>query len=83
MHIIYTEYAEETLIDRDISKVDVENSLLHPDEIVYGKQCRKIAHKIIGEKLLRVVFEVEPKAYIVITAYYTHIERYMKNENNF
>ncbi len=78
MNITYTDYAEETLKVREISKDEVEFALLNPEEIVEGKEGRKIAHKMSGNKLLlRVVFETEANAYIVITAYYTKPERYL------
>lgn len=73
MNIIYTDYAEETLKDREISKENVESALLKPIKVVEGKKNRKIAHKIFGNKLLRVIFEVEAKDYIVITAYYREL----------
>ncbi|MAG02409.1 hypothetical protein CMI42_03660 [Candidatus Pacearchaeota archaeon] len=78
MGIIYTEYADETIIERKIGKESIKQAIITPDEIVDGKDNRKIAHKIIGDKLLRVVFEKEVKAYIVITAYYTQPRRYIK-----
>ena len=80
MKIVYTDYAEESLADRKISKKLIEDSLKNPDEIVEGKKNRKIAHKIIENKLLRVVFENEEntKTYIVITSYYTESRRYIK-----
>lgn len=82
MNIAYTDYAEETLRDRQISKVNIESALLKPCKVVKGKKGRKIAHKMFGDKLLRVIFESDANAYIVITAYYTSPERYAKNENN-
>jgi len=57
MDIIYTDYAEDSISDRKIDKEIIEDTLLNPDEIIEGKKNRKIAHKIIGEKLLRVIFE--------------------------
>ncbi len=63
MNIAYTDYAEETLRDRQISKVNIELALLKPGKVVKGKKGRKIAHRIFGDKLLRVVFEAEAKAY--------------------
>jgi hypothetical protein len=79
MLIYYTGYAEDTILDRDISKKEIEEVLLNPDEITLGKKDRKIAHKILSNnKFLRVIFEDHKKAYIVITAYYTKLERYMK-----
>ena len=78
MDIIYTEYAEDTIEDRKIDKKEIESALLNPDEIVESKKNRKIAHKIVRNKLLRVVFEIEENTYMVITAYYTQPRRYMK-----
>ena len=78
MEIVYTEYAEESIADRNISKSIIENTLKNPEEVVEGKENRKIAHKVIGNKLLRVIFETNKKAYIIITAYYTQPLRYMK-----
>jgi len=78
MKIAYTDYAEDTIIDRKISKNIIEDALKNPGEIIKGKKGRKIAHKIIGNKLLRVVFEEDAKTYIVITIYYAEPKRYMK-----
>ena len=76
MKITYTDYAEDTIADRKLDKIIIEDALLNPDEIVEGKKNRKIAHKIINDKLLRVIYEIEDKAYIVVTAYFAEIERY-------
>ena len=78
MKIVYTDYAEETISDRKISKKIIEDALKNPDEIIKGKRGRKIAHKVIRNKLLRVIFEEDAKTYIVITVYYAKPERYMK-----
>ena len=78
MKIIYTDYADDTIRERDIDKEDIEETLINPDEIVEGKNARKINHKIFKDKLLRVVYEIEEKTYIVITTYYTKPVRYMK-----
>ena len=77
MNITYTNYAEETLRDREISKDNIEAALMQPIMVTEGKKGRKIAHKIFGNRLLRVIFEIEANAYIVITAYYTEPKRYM------
>ncbi|MCZ6653637.1 MAG: DUF4258 domain-containing protein [Planctomycetota bacterium] len=78
MEIRFADHAEEGMADRKISKQLVEKALNKPDEVVQGKKGRKITHKLVGERLLRVVFELQEKAYIVITAYYTAPERYAK-----
>jgi len=78
MEITYTSYAEDTINDRKISKEIIEDALKNPDEIIKGRKGRKIAHKIIGNKLLRVIYEENKKAYIVVTCYYTEPRRYIK-----
>ncbi|MBI3623316.1 DUF4258 domain-containing protein [Candidatus Pacearchaeota archaeon] len=78
MKVIYTEYAKNTLKDRKIDKSLIESSLKSSDEIIKGRKNRNIAHKIIGSKLLRIVFEDNGKTYIIITAYYSKPQRYIK-----
>ena len=78
MNIRFTDYAEETLKEREISKKIISYALFNPDEIVEGSDDRIIIHKIINKKLLRVVCEIEANVYIVVTAYYTYPERYMR-----
>ena len=78
LEINYTNYSEETLADRKIKKTIIEAALFNPDEVFDGRTGRKIAHKLVGDKLLRVIYEFDNKAYIVITAYYTKPERYTK-----
>ena len=78
MNIAYTNYAEEALRDREIGKEKIELTLIKPAKVVDGKKDRKIAQKIFGNKLLRVVYETEAKSYIVISAYYTKPERYAR-----
>ncbi len=77
MEVIYTGYAEESISERKLSKEIIKDAILNPDEVIEGKKNRKIAHKAIGNKLLRVIYEVDEKAYIVITAYYAEPRRYL------
>ena len=78
MEVEYLDHADDGLKDRKIPKLLIEESLLNPDEIIEGKKGRKIAHQIVGNKLLRIIFEVHEKAYKVVTAYYTTPRRYLK-----
>jgi len=78
MKIIFTSYAEDTISDRAIPKEEIIDALLFPFEIKEGMDGRFIAHKIFGEKLLRVVFEISKNTYIVVTAYYTNQRRYIE-----
>ena len=70
------------MIVRDISRDMIRDTLSQPFEIVHGKYGRKIAHKLVGDKLLRVIFEVREKTYIIVTAYFTQPWRYIKHEDN-
>ena len=76
MRFEYTDHAEENLAERKIDKKLVEESIKNPDEIITGKFGRKIAHKLVGDKLLRVIYEEQDNVYIVVTAYYTKPGRY-------
>lgn len=82
MKIVYTNHAIENIKERRIKREIIEKTIRSPDEIVIGKKGRKIAHKIINGKLLRVIYEPKEKAYILVTAYYTKLGRYIENENN-
>lgn len=76
MNVVYTDYAEIKIQKREIDKHAIENALKSPDKILDGKDGRKIAHKASGKYILRVVFEIDGTIYKVITAYYSHSERY-------
>lgn len=76
MEFEYTDHVEENLVERNLSKKMVEDAVLNPDELAEGSFGRKIANKIIGDKLLRVIYEQENNVYIIITAYYTKPARY-------
>jgi len=77
MKIEYTDYAEIKIVKRKLSKPQIENVMKNPDKILDGKEGRKIAQKILGKYLLRVIFEQHGNTYKVITAYYSEPERYV------
>ncbi|MFZ3383936.1 MAG: DUF4258 domain-containing protein [Candidatus Methanoperedens sp.] len=76
MKIIYTNHAEEKIAERKISKRIIEKSLTNPEVVLEGRGEVKIVHKLIRDKLLRIVYRLENDILVVITAYYTHPERY-------
>lgn len=76
MKVEYTDYAEVKIRKRNLSKTQIENVLKNPDKIIESDEGRKIAQKVVGKYLLRVVFEDSGNAYKVITAYYSKPERY-------
>ncbi|PIN95261.1 hypothetical protein COU53_00170 [Candidatus Pacearchaeota archaeon CG10_big_fil_rev_8_21_14_0_10_30_48] len=73
---IYTEHSKESLFERKISKEFVENTIINPDKIFESIKGRKIAQKEFNNKLLRVIYKETDKIYIVITVYYSKLERY-------
>ena len=76
MKIEYTDYADMKIQKRNLDKSYIENVLNKPDKILEVKDGRKIAQKVLGKYVLRVVFEIQGNEYKVITAYYSHQERY-------
>ena len=80
MNIIYSNHANEKIRERKISKSTIENSLKNPDAVIDSRGETKVAHKLINDKLLRIVYKAEKKTCVVISAYYTHPERYMEKK---
>ena len=78
--IIYSRHAEEKIKERRIDKEIVESTLLDPEEIIHSRDNIKIAYKIVGNKLLRVIFKEEKDIWIIITAYLTKKNRYEVNK---
>ena len=76
MKIEYTDHAEENLEERKIPKSLVESALENPDKTLEARSRRKIAQKIINNKLIRVIYEEQQGIYRVITVYYTGAGRY-------
>ena len=76
MRLIYTNHAEENVAERNINKKIIEETLASPERIIDGRFGRKIAQKVVGNKLLRVIYESKSNTYIIITAYYTEPDRY-------
>jgi len=80
MVIIYSNHAKEKIDERKISKRIIENALMHPDTIINSRAGTRIAHKLIRDRLLRIVYRIEKERYVVITVYYAHPERYMEKK---
>ncbi len=74
----WTNHALKSISERGISRSLVEDALLHPDEIVEGHNKRVVYHKIVGNKLLRIIVDCENA---IITAYMTRkIKKYWKGD---
>lgn len=76
MKIIYTTHAEENIDERKLSKKVIEDVVINPEKVSDSMFGRKIAQKVVGNKLLRVIYGHKGNVYIIITAYYTKSERY-------
>lgn len=63
---------------RGIARAIVEETVLAPDSVVEAKFGRKIAQRLYGQYLLRVVFEEHGDHYLVITAYPARPQRYLR-----
>ena len=74
--IKYYKHAEEQIKERKISKKEVEMTIKNHVDVVNGRGNRKIAHKVFGDKLLRVIYEKEDDKIIVISAYRADPKRY-------
>lgn len=76
MDVVYTHHAEEKIEERKLSKAIIENALKNPDTVLESVSGKRIAHKLIRKKLLRIVYRTESEKYVIITAYFTEPERY-------
>ena len=76
MKFVYTNHAIENITERKISRIIVEETIRNPDKVIISKKSRKIAQKVIGNRLLRVIYKEAEKVYIVITVYFTRLRRY-------
>ena len=79
----FTKYAELQIVERQIKREDVLDTVKSPEQTLLGKKGRKIAQKKLdrnGEKgLLRVIFEEKGGTNFVITVYWTSkIEKYWR-----
>ena len=63
---------------RAIAKADVEETIKEPYSVVEAKFGRRIAQRIYGGYLLRVVFEDYEDHCLVITAYPARAKRYLR-----
>ncbi len=78
--IVYTKHAEERIKQRSISITHIEEVVNDPENVVEENEI-EISQKIIGDKLLRVVFKRTGNSIVIITAYFTRKERYGGDKN--
>jgi hypothetical protein len=73
----WTDHILEQIKERELTKDLIEMVVNTPDEIVLGKYNRQIYHKLLEDKLVRVVADGN----VLITVYITNkIKKYMKGK---
>jgi len=85
--IIWTRHAEERQKEwarkRGITRREVENLLMSPEQIVSGDQASLVAQVRRGSGLLRAPFiETEGKRKILTVYWTSKVEKYWKEEQN-
>jgi len=78
VNIIIPKYAKERIKRYNLTEDLVKDVLRKPDEIVKGYERRLIAHKLLNEHMLRVVYLKIKDDLKVITVYPAKKERYFK-----
>lgn len=78
MKIIIPPYAKARIDRYNLTEDSVKDALRNPDEIVKGYEGRLIAHKLLNEHVLRVVYLKIKDDLKVITVYPAKKERYFR-----
>ena len=78
MKIIIPHYAKERIKTYNLTEDLVRDALINPDETVKGYEGRLVAHKLLNEHLLRVVYIKIEEGLKVITVYSAKKERYWR-----
>ena len=80
MKVIIPHYAKERIKIYNLTEDLVKGALINPDETVKGYKGRLIAHKLLNEHILRVVYMKIEKGLKVITVYPAKKERYWRKK---
>jgi len=78
VNIVISNHAKERIKVYNLTEKVVIEAINNPDEVVEGYDGTVIAHKLLNEHLLRVVYIKEKNGFKVITAYSAKKERYYK-----
>ncbi len=83
---LYTRHAEEQLLERNVSKAEVEEAVEKPDELLKDSFGTNIAHKKLVRKgkavLLRVFYDETAEGKKILTVYLTtKISKYYRGWN--
>ncbi len=61
----------------------VIETMLFPEEVLYGHRGRFIAHRRYGNHLVRAVYSYEAALPVLVTVYYPFSERYFEGANHY
>ena len=78
MNIIIPDYAKGRIKRYNLTEDLIKDTLRNPDEMVKGYEGRLIAHKLLNEHVLRVVYLKVKDDLKVITVYPAKKERYFR-----
>ena len=78
MEIIISKHAKERVEIYKLTEEMVKDALKNPDEIVEGYEGQKIAHKLLNDHILRVIYIKDNKNTKVITVYPAKKGRYWR-----
>ncbi|OHA04410.1 MAG: hypothetical protein A2934_02130 [Candidatus Sungbacteria bacterium RIFCSPLOWO2_01_FULL_47_10] len=70
MSIIFTIHAKKRMIERGISRNDVEKCITNPSRIFVESEKMRYFQKSFSDDTLEVVAETRGRHYIIITAYF-------------
>jgi len=71
-----TNHAEERMKRWSLTKEQVLETLLYPEEVLRGHHGRFIAHRRYGDHIVRAVYEYEGEIPVVVTVYFPYAKRY-------
>jgi hypothetical protein len=69
MEIIYTLHARMRMLERMIDEKEIEFILLNPDFVDEGRDKTIVASKIIGDKIIKIIYSLQGNKVIIITVY--------------
>ena len=77
--VFFVQHALDRMSERSITEEQVKSTLNLPDQIDCRNEKRKIAHRFIEGRLLRVIYEEDDDAVIVVSAYCTSkVDKYIR-----
>jgi translation initiation factor IF-3 len=70
MKFIYTKHAKLRINQRELSKKQIEGTVINSNKILYSFKGRLIAQRNFGTKTLEVIYKKLNGVIVIITAYY-------------